>query len=81
MIALSYGIAYEVSSEKPESQIATSTPLPVGPVDPSPASTSSVTPTAKPTQIAPSSKQICGETILPLLVLPLILLVIKKPKR
>ncbi|HEX9090246.1 MAG TPA: hypothetical protein VF831_02100, partial [Anaerolineales bacterium] len=84
VIALSNGVAYEVMPSDAPAQPAKNTPTPVNsdPITPTNTPTSTKTPSQTPTQSIPGKPSgICGTALLPLVVLPLLLLVVKKPER
>ncbi len=82
VIALTNGVAYEVVQGEASAQPVGATPTLSNPGDPTPTSTTMTKPTGSPTQVPPDQpSSICGVGIAPLLLLPLVIVAVRKPKR
>ncbi len=82
VIALSNGVAYEVVPSDAPAQHVDITPTQDIPIIPTSTPTPGQKPTPEPTQIPPSKPAgLCGGAVLPLLLVPLVLMVWKKPMR
>jgi Ca-activated chloride channel homolog len=81
VIALSDGTAYEVIPGEVTAQPATITPTPASSSGPTVTPRPSSQPTEAPTTVPPSrSSSVCGAAALPLFLLPMLFVMIKKPK-
>jgi Ca-activated chloride channel family protein len=82
VIALSEGTAYEVIPGEVTTQPATITPAPASSSKPTVTPRPSSQPTGAPTTVPPSkSSGVCGAVVVPLFLLPLLFVMIKKPKQ
>jgi Ca-activated chloride channel family protein len=82
VIALSNGVAYEVVPGQTTTQPVSVTSTPITPSIPTPTITIPALPTQTPSQV-PSSKpsSLCGAGLIPLVLAPLLMINIKRPKR
>ena len=84
VVALSDGVAYEVIPSDAPAQPGKNTPTPVNSDPTAPTSTpvSPIKPSQTPAQSVPSKPSgLCGAAFLPLVVLPFLLVAVKKPRR
>jgi Ca-activated chloride channel family protein len=84
VIAMSEGVVYEVIPSNNTVQQGNHTPTsaPTNPVSPTTTPVSPTAPTLTPTQTPPNQPSgLCGAGLLPLILIPLLMVSIKKPKR
>ena len=84
VIAMSEGVVYEVIPSNNTVQQGNITPTspPTNPISPTTTPVSPVDPTQAPTQTPPNQPSgLCGAGLLPLILIPLLMVSIKKPKR
>jgi Ca-activated chloride channel family protein len=84
VIAMSEGVVYEVipSNNTVQQGNITPTSTPTNPVSPTTTPVSPTAPTLTPTQTPPNQPSgLCGAGLLPLILIPLLMVSIKKPKR
>jgi Ca-activated chloride channel family protein len=82
VIALSNGVAYEVVPGQTTTQPVSVTSTPITPSIPTPTITIPALPTKTPSQVPPSKpSSLCGAGLIPLVLAPLLMINIKRPKR
>jgi Ca-activated chloride channel family protein len=82
VIGISNGVAYKVVPSETSTQPVDNTPTPYSPNNPTSTPVTPVKPTQTPTQVPPNRPSgLCGAGFLPLILIPLLMISIKKPKR
>jgi len=82
VIGISNGVAYKVVPSETPTQPVDNTPTPHSPNNPTSTPVTPIKPTQTPTQVPPNRPSgLCGAGFLPLILIPLLMISIKKPKR
>ena len=82
VIGISNGVAYKVVPSETSTQPVDNTPTPYSPNNPTSTPVTPIKPTQTPTQVPPNRPSgLCGAGFLPLILIPLLMISIKKPKR